>query len=491
MSAPTVLDSIAIAQGIASPTPISQARPKRRPGWGDRRASDPVSKLGRDHDLVCRQASDPYEIAAALEAAGINDQTARTGYQRAGVFDLAEHLWERVPWRAADDQPPDRRWELGFWRAQLRGLAYVVPAVVAMLVAGDVDGADMRGLVVVATIVSIGFGQALSVVAHALVGRGDLAAASALARRTLLAVTAVMSAVLVVMLAGDLDQFAVAAIASGQLVYVVAATSLVVFGADLLLAATVLPAAATSVLGLILGEPLLAGGGLVAIVVLPSLALRSLARPDGGVRLRESLGWSALSIGITAAVYGASTAVAASLAWIAAGDPPVDAGAAPAVVLMLPMMAMFGTAEYLLHRARRRCMTVSSRVVRVQTFKRAAAAELRGMLIRYVVGSVAIAGCVALSLSTGGADHMLSLYAIEYSLLGTTLLLTTTLLSMGDVAQASLLAVAVAVVVLAPVLWSSLSDVRIASAQLVGVSAVLGFGYRVAQQRFSSTAVHR
>jgi hypothetical protein len=58
-----------------------------------------MDQLSRRLDWVCTTATDPLQIAAALESDGVNDRIAREEYGFADVFELAEELYRRVPLR--------------------------------------------------------------------------------------------------------------------------------------------------------------------------------------------------------------------------------------------------------------------------------------------------------------------------------------------------------------------------------------------------------
>ncbi len=65
----------------------------------NRRSLHPMDQLSRRLDWVCTTATDPLQIAAALESDGVNDRIAREEYGFADVFELAEELYRRVPLR--------------------------------------------------------------------------------------------------------------------------------------------------------------------------------------------------------------------------------------------------------------------------------------------------------------------------------------------------------------------------------------------------------
>ncbi|GAA1013410.1 hypothetical protein GCM10009564_39990 [Streptomyces thermogriseus] len=70
--------------------------PGRGPSAPSRRgAADPVKTLMHRHRDLCRQAVDPLEIAAGLEAHGVTDRTAAR-FRHRDVFSLAEEMYARI-----------------------------------------------------------------------------------------------------------------------------------------------------------------------------------------------------------------------------------------------------------------------------------------------------------------------------------------------------------------------------------------------------------
>ncbi|QKV70551.1 hypothetical protein HUT13_18565 [Streptomyces harbinensis] len=61
-----------------------------------RAPADPVRVLMHRHRELCERATDPLEIAAALEAHGVTDSTAAR-FRHRDVFSLAEELYARTP----------------------------------------------------------------------------------------------------------------------------------------------------------------------------------------------------------------------------------------------------------------------------------------------------------------------------------------------------------------------------------------------------------
>ena len=67
----------------------------------DRRAADPVSQLARSLFGLCREAADPYELAAHLEAIGFNRYRVTREFGLANTFALAKRLFELTPRKPA------------------------------------------------------------------------------------------------------------------------------------------------------------------------------------------------------------------------------------------------------------------------------------------------------------------------------------------------------------------------------------------------------
>ncbi|MEV4556118.1 hypothetical protein AB0K51_03855 [Kitasatospora sp. NPDC049285] len=103
--------------------------------------ADPVRELLDANREVCEQATDPLEIAAALEDSGL--PTAGTGrYRHADIFGLAEELYARVPRRPPVEESPPPVRERALAPAALGLAAHLLPlAPVALLGAGAAGGA--------------------------------------------------------------------------------------------------------------------------------------------------------------------------------------------------------------------------------------------------------------------------------------------------------------------------------------------------------------
>lgn len=501
MSAPTALESGALRRGIAKWAGKTSPRRRGAAPQRERRSTDPVAALSRRYDDLCRQACDPYEIAAVLEAEGLDDRRARAEFGAASVFELGERLYGAVPWRPED--PQDRRdpWHLPLWRAQLRGVLYAVPAVTAALLPAATDGVAGRVLPALGTVVAIAAAQAVSVLGHLLLGRGRLDAFAGLTRAALAvaALLALASSGIAALVGGPQPAGLVATLGL-QLVLVVAATLLLVPGREALLAAVMLPgalAAAGVVLGLAqvparLGGPVALQEIAVASVVGAALAALLAARPGrrGGTfaALRAGLGRAQWGLAGTAALYGVGLAVAVSFALVAAAAGTVEVDGVHLVLVALPLTATVGTSEYLLHRARGRSARALAGLDCLDGFARRSRRELRWMLalhaVTVTVAAVAVVGWLD---RTGQRRPELDALAGGYAVLGLALLLTATLLSLGHHRLAArLVLVAGAVLVVAALL-----PLPSAIGAVVATAGFLVLAYRVAATCFAAVTAHR
>jgi len=507
VSAPTAPDEGALERGIAWLVPAQAPAGRPPDGVAERRSRDALSVLGREHDTLCRQACDPFEIAAGLEASGLNDTSVRGRYCFAGVFELAETLWQRVPWRAGHPVGLPAWPSMPLWRAQARGLTYVLPAAVAALAANQVPGLGGQVLLLAMTIVSITLGQALSLLGHLLVGTGRRPVAYALARLALAAAVAVTTTLGVALVAGGVS-VAVAVAAASQVVFMVAATFLVVLGADLVLLAALVPGSVLCVLsatGAISAWLPVSTAGAVAVSVLvvvagPCLALVAVAHRRGGEHsgvqggvsaVRAALGPVETSLAALAAGYGFSVALCVSVPLFAARMGRVPATGTQVLIATLPLILTFGLAEYLLHRARHRCIAGSRRADRVRSFRSVARRELLTMVA--VQGAVLVVlGCTAARLLTRvGSNPSVILYTAVYCVLGLVLLLTTTLMSFGCIAPAAAVTATAAAALGLPLLAGRADGPQLAAVQLVIAVVLFAVAYWRTATHFASTAVHR
>jgi hypothetical protein len=92
---------------------------------GSQSAIQSLGRLGRELHSICVSATQPEEIAAALEAHGLNDDLARQQYGLPSVFACAEALFAHLPFRAA--APTALLAPQPMWSLLPRGVLYALP----------------------------------------------------------------------------------------------------------------------------------------------------------------------------------------------------------------------------------------------------------------------------------------------------------------------------------------------------------------------------
>jgi hypothetical protein len=504
VSAPTAVDEGALLRGIARRTGV--AAPRRSPENGvrydgpDRRSRDRLALLARQHDRLCVEAADPWEIAAGLEAAGVDDRRARAEYGVASVFELAVELFVNVPRRPPEEPEPRDPWYRPIRHFVLRGVVNALPAV-AYLAGLEVLGprAVLAPLLIPA-VLAAGAAQVLSVLDHLLLARGERAAARRVVLFTLGGALAVSAAwVAASPLAGVNREAAVTG--ASQLVYVLAATALLVAGNDGLLLLLLLPVVGVGTALLTAHGPLAAllrewimpavGVTLAAAIVLAVLSHR------GGRRGRQSvlelLSPGEVGLALECGFYGlaASLLVAFPLLDALAGRP------APQLlpVAMAPLFVTSGLTERLVHRLRGCAVIALHASTITQVFAATAKTALRRAVFMqsgtaFLVGVATLWG--AALLAPAWLDARLVLVTVVCAGLSVVLLLTALMVSLGQQREAGL-ALGVAVVwdaALRPLL-TPLALPLLELTHVVVVVVTLAGVLLLVQRRYESPSAHR
>jgi hypothetical protein len=441
VSASTELDRGAILKGLLVPQQSTRQQKRRTlTVQRDRRSRQPIAALSREHDVVCREAVDPAEIAASLEASGLNDRIARERYGVGGVFDLAEILYDLVPWRLGDQEKPRDPWRYPMSRHIGRGILYALP-MLPYLAALRVMAGSLSGVttLLVGSVVAMAVTHVLSYVGHLLVGYGARDAAARLLRRGLLGTLGAggVLAVSLVSLAGL--PVGPVAVAYAQLVYVVASTVIMVFEKERLLLVALLPGVAASVLALTAGDlsgpaRVMVAAGLVTCIVLTVASALAVAGLTAG-RSAPRLGlvrqeWR------RAAAHGAYGAVTAGLLMYAVIDALAHQNPVPTNTLigigMLPLVASLGISEWHLHSFR----SDTEQILRVThdfgAFARRVRLALFGRILDYALVLATFTVVVlAPQMARGDLDPVLGLRHLGYGLLGVALFQATLLVSCG------------------------------------------------------------
>ncbi|WP_432985163.1 hypothetical protein [Dactylosporangium sp. CA-233914] len=210
-------DSLVVvpAQRRARPSELDRPEPLRYVG---RVATDPVAALADRMREDCLGAVDIDEIAAILEANGINDRVADREYGAPSVFALAGRVVARTLDRADTQQirpvPPEGPGTAKVVADTLmRALIYLTPLAIGVGAASEVDGVP-RIATTGTLLLGWGGGQALSYLGYRALSERGRTAAARLLGTGFLALAALWS---------------LALIGTGERAYVVAAVQLALF----------------------------------------------------------------------------------------------------------------------------------------------------------------------------------------------------------------------------------------------------------------------
>jgi hypothetical protein len=149
--------------------------------------TDPIAALAVRMAPACRAAVDVDEVAALLEASGINDRVAVREYGAQTVFALATTVWARAldGTVVLDDEPvapvraPVRQTARALTDTAVRALLYLTPLAVGVGTASKVDG--LPALPVTGTLIAgWGAGQALSYLGYRRLGDAGVTVATRL-----------------------------------------------------------------------------------------------------------------------------------------------------------------------------------------------------------------------------------------------------------------------------------------------------------------------
>lgn len=434
-----------------------------------------VDELCRRMGAVCESAVDPLEIAATLEADGLSDQTARTRYGFPDVFSLAEQMYSRVSRRPAEPPATPEPWRVKPAEHVLRGVLYALPAVCFPAVAPLLTTTATRIGFIVATLVSWALSQGLAYLGHARASRLDPGGSLRVLRGgTVIGLLVLWGALGVTALLVH-ARIAGLVFAGGQGTYLLAATVLLVCGAQRWLLACLAPGVLTSVGFLILGRPVWleqpvwwALGASVLVTV--AFAVVRTARPapaHGALPLVHELR-AALPHALFGCLVAGLLAFPVVASHVTPG--PVPLGTLLPVSLSLSM----GAAEWSLYHYRRR----THRLLRATSDPREFASGVRRVLldvtIRYVVATAlliaATAGATAV-IGTVRPQWTVGLECASFLALGSALFVALLLQALGGDLVSPLACAAALAAETVPVLASHVDPV---SAQLVVCTALAG-----------------
>ncbi|RJQ76309.1 hypothetical protein D5S17_18790 [Pseudonocardiaceae bacterium YIM PH 21723] len=377
------------------------------------RKPNQLGDLLERHAQLCANAVDSMEIAAGLEADGLNDRLVDQRYGYPDVFALAEELYLQTVRDPAEPEEQPNPWESHWFRHLLRGLLFALPGLNFAAVAPLITGKSDIAVLVLCLMLAWGLSQGLSYLGYLRLGWAQMSAAGSLLRRGMLTLCALLIAVTTV--SGLLLHTSpvVIALAAAQGVYLMGATVLLVAGADLLLLCALAPGMLGGLLYLkdsstsshlpeiyaAVGFSVLATIGL-AVVKTVQMNRRGKGAPVGrlvsGVDLADAL--PHLMFGLIAAGLLMFPVVAAA---VYAGD----LGEQPTLAT-LPLSLSMGFAEWILYSYRRSIRSLLLRVRHVGEFSMKARLRLISALAKYLLVTAAITVVVAFILDDYHDIHL-------------------------------------------------------------------------------------
>lgn len=403
----------------------------------DRRTRDPLRDLSRQFDSLCRSAVDPWEIAAGLEAEGINDAACqRYGYP--DVFGLAEALFALVPRRASAELPRRERREVTARRSMLRGLLYALPGLVFV---GLMQQAQASGLAVTLVALAAGWSwsQGMAYLGFRTLGWDGEASARRVLRAGMLLGLPVLAASLAAVATLTSPAPAALLAGAGVGVYMVAASVLLVLGRDVALLLALAPGAVAGAL-LLSGNasatpPLQAGAGVATVAVVLGLGWTATRAPraEAGPAPRplvEIVTAADLRATTPHLFYGLLCALALGLSPVTLGALLGATSTVPTWPVALPLVLSMGVIELQLERLRHRNESLLWREqspVRFATLARRA--FLRALAVYLLVVAALCGLVVALGQST--ADLGWYLLVLGYAAVAACLFVALVLVSVG------------------------------------------------------------
>ena len=366
--------------------------------------AEPLAELVERFAPLCANAVDPLEIAAGLEMDGLSDQTTRVRYGLPDVFALAEELFrltERDPAQPAATPNP---WRTTIGKHVLHGLLFALPALCYPVASALMVDRGALLLLVVSMLVSWPASQGLSYLGHSRRSRRDLDGSRWLLRAGLgvFGLLLVAAVVLTATLSGE--PAAVQWFAAGQGGYLLAATVLLVAGAERWLCVALAPGVLVSAAYLLLGRPQYlhvaawaALGATLGLAIGLAVWKTSWPRPKPHRRLVRS---GELRAAAPYALFGLLVIGLLVFPLVAPRlFPGIQAADTTTLLGTLPLSLSMGAAELQLYRYRGRVFTLLQRTRRLVEFSGRSRLVLAGVLGEYLamaaVLMIAVVGVAA------------------------------------------------------------------------------------------------
>lgn len=402
-----------------------------------RLAPHPVEDLIEARRSVWETSVDELDASVALESDGINDVVANGRYQAKDVNDLARQLIDRVPSRFAAPPTGEPAEAIARIRLAFRGLLFAMPGLLYLVIARMNQTTAAAYTLIGAMLVGWGLSQAVAVIAYRVSGRGSPRSA-ALALRSCLAIAVLVSG-LALALSVYFGYTALVSMAFGQILYVLAATVLLFYGADTLLALSLVPGASLSILFLAhapIAPAAAIGAGIASIVcALAAGTYRaSVVAAATANAPAENPRWADLTASLPFVLYGILSGLAVAYIPILVLHRPPSAHVHPVDLTIVPLVVSMGWAEIELLRLRiagGRLMRGSYRLSEYQrrAIRLITTAQLRLLL---VLTATSIVFCAIMGGTSGFNRRDLTL-VLSYMTLGAAFLAALVLVAVNRV----------------------------------------------------------
>jgi hypothetical protein len=419
----------------------------------------PLGELVVARREVWEQSVDELDASVSLEADGVNDAVAANRFGVPDVAALAEQLVALVPARAQSVSRGEGGTTIPSLRLALRGLIFAVPGLFYLTVAFTNPTSTASITMVIALLTGWGLSQAVALVAYRVLGRHGGPSAALVQRRIITGSLAAAGVALMLAAAvgGDL---VLVALATGQVLYIIAATVLLFHAADRLLGLVLAPGAL--VCAAYLGKLPVPDDIALSAVAVTVLAACGAAwyRADTEVPVQRPAGRAALSDLRASGPFvlqGVLSGIVVAYIPVRMLGSNVGADAHPLDLSIVPLVLSMGFAEIELLRLRAAGGRLMRRTVSLAGYRRGAFRLMASSQLRFllVLVSVSVVVGVLIDVVSGFNTRDLTLLG-AYSILGTALLAALVLVAVDRVymALAGFLLTGCAVAVGAGVVWT-------------------------------------
>ena len=404
----------------------------------------PMGALVVDMREILEQSVDELDASVSLETDGVNDTVAANRFGVRDVADLAEQLTMLVPARVPVETPDELDRQIPFFRLACRGLLFAVPGLFYLVVAWAHPSTTGSYIMVIAILTGWGLSQAVALVAYRVLGRAGEPSA-ALALRRILTGAVVVAGLTLVPLAAVLQDWWLAGLAIGQILYVVAASVLLFYNADRLLALALVPGALVSTAYLTnLPAPDAVTVAAVAAVATTVAAVcaaawyrahRSVAGLSPAGRPRLSDVWACGPF----VLQGVLSGIAVAYIPIQMLDGNVSPDVHALDLSIVPLVLSMGFAEIELLRLRAAGGLLMHRTVHLADYQRGASRQVVLSQFRFMLVLVVVSTLVTVVIRmTSGFNTRDFVLLCAYSILGTALLAALVLVAVDRVLVALL-----------------------------------------------------